>query len=71
MAKKIRHLIDISDFTTEEIDVAYSAFKLIYKRRLARHAALEELAKRDVAKTSRVIMAILDFANKSSERGIA
>lgn len=58
-------------FTTEEIDVAYSAFKLIYKRRLARHAALEELAKRDVAKTSRVIMAILDFANKSSERGIA
>jgi len=57
-------------FTTEEIDIVYSAFKLIYKHRLARSHAFEELASRDCA-ASRVVQIILDFAHKHSERGIA
>ncbi len=58
-------------FTVEEIDIAYSAFKLLYKRRLSRTSAIEELAARESASASRVIAAILDFARGSSERGLA
>lgn len=57
-------------FSVEEIDMVYSAFKLIYKRRMSRSNAIEELSKRDSA-SSRVIKAIIDFANGSSERGLA
>lgn len=57
-------------FSIEEIDIAYSAFKVIYKRRLSRPHALEELAARDNSE-SRVIKTILDFAYCDSERGIA
>ena len=57
-------------FTTEEIDMVYSAFKLIYRRRLSRPHALEELASRESA-NSRVIKMILDFAAGESERGLA
>ncbi len=58
-------------FSVEEIDVAYSAFKLIYKHRLSRTHAVEALAQRENAATSRVIRAILDFAHGASERGLA
>ncbi len=57
-------------FDMEEIDIAYSAFKLIYKRRLTRTHAIEELAARDNA-DSRVVKLILDFARTPSERGLA
>lgn len=58
-------------FTVEEIDIAYSAFKLIYKRRLARSHAIEELSARNEASPSRVIKAILEFSRGSTERGLA
>ncbi len=58
-------------FSVEEIDVAYSAFKLIYKRRLSRSSAIEELAAREGRSASRVIEAILAFARGSTERGLA
>ncbi len=58
-------------FTVEEIDVAYSAFKLIYKRRLSRTSAIEELEAREGRSASRVIEAILAFARGASERGLA
>ncbi len=57
-------------FGIDEIDIAYSAFKLIYKRRLTRTHAIEELAARDNA-GSRVVKMILDFAHSPSERGLA
>ncbi len=57
-------------FGVDEIDVAYSAFKLIYKRRLARPHALEKLASLSSA-DSRVVKTILDFARSPSERGLA
>lgn len=57
-------------FSAEEIDIAYSAFKLIYKRRYARKHALEELAAREYS-SNRVVRAILDFAYGESERGLA
>ena len=58
-------------FTVEEIDIAYSAFKLIYKRRLTRPHALSELQAREEASPSRITKTILEFARGSSERGIA
>jgi len=58
-------------YSVEEIDEAYSAFKLIYKRRLSRTHAIEELANRENVKASRVLEKILDFAHAASERGIA
>ena len=58
-------------FTVEEIDIAFSAFKLIYKHRLSRTHAIEALAERENAKDSRVLAAILDFAHGASERGLA
>ena len=58
-------------FSVEEIDVAYSAFKLIYRQRLSRTHAIEELAKRENAAGSRVVSAILEFACGESERGLA
>lgn len=58
-------------FSVEEIDIAYSAFKLIYKHRLSRTHAIEALAERENAKDSRVLAAILDFAHGASERGLA
>ncbi len=57
-------------FGIDEIDIAYSAFKLIYKRRLTRTHAIEELSARDNA-GSRVVKMILDFAHSPSERGLA
>ena len=57
-------------FSTEEIELVYSAFKLIYRRRLTRPHAIEELSMRDSSST-RVIKAIIEFANGSSERGLA
>ena len=57
-------------FSPEEIDLVYSAFKLIYRRRLSRPHAIEELSMRDNS-SNRVIRAIIDFANGSSERGLA
>ena len=57
-------------FSPEEIDLVYSAFKLIYRRRLSRPHAIEELSMRD-SSSNRVIRAIIDFANGSSERGLA
>jgi UDP-N-acetylglucosamine acyltransferase len=58
-------------FTVEEIDIAYSVFKLIYKRRFTRSHALEELTAREEASPSRITKMILEFARGSSERGIA
>ncbi len=57
-------------FTPDEIDMVYSAFKLLYKRRLSRPCAIEELAARESSK-SRVIKMILDFARGQTERGLA
>ncbi len=58
-------------FTLEEIDSAFSAFKLIYKHRLSRTHAIEELEKRADLESSRVLKAILSFARGRSERGLA
>jgi len=60
-----------NNFTVEEIDIAYSAFKLIYKRRLSRTHAIEALEERAAANPSRVLAAILAFARGESERGLA
>ncbi len=57
-------------FSTEEIDIAYSAFKLIYKRRLSRPNAIAELKNRADA-SSRIIQDLLSFMEASSERGLA
>ncbi len=57
-------------FTSEEIDIAYSAFKLIYKRRLSRPNALAELRNRPDA-DSRIIKSLLVFMDAPSERGLA
>lgn len=57
-------------YSVEEIDEVFSAFKLIYKHRLSRNSAIEELATR--AKSgSKVIKKILDFSRTKSNRGIA
>lgn len=58
-------------FSVEEIDVAYSAFKLIYKHRLSRTHAIQALSERENAAESRVIAASIDFAHGASERGLA
>ncbi len=57
-------------FSSEEIDTAYSAFKLIYKRRLSRTNAVEELSRKDYSQ-SRVAQSIIRFMHGESERGIA
>lgn len=57
-------------FSPEEIELVYSAFKLIYRCRLTRPHAIEELSMRD-SSSNRVIKAIIEFANGSSERGLA
>lgn len=57
-------------FSSEEIDIAYSAFKLIYKRRLSRTNAVEELSRKDYSQ-SRVAQSIIRFMHGKSERGIA
>ncbi len=57
-------------FTSEEIDAAYSAYKVIYRRRLTRPSAIAELTSRKDA-DSRVIRAIIAFAEGASERGLA
>lgn len=57
-------------FSSEEIDIAYSAFKLIYKRRLSRTNAVEELIRKDYSQ-SRVAQSIIRFMHGESERGIA
>ena len=57
-------------FSSEEIDIAYSAFKLIYKRRLSRTNAVEELSRKDYSQ-SRVAQSIICFMHGESERGIA
>lgn len=57
-------------FSSEEIDIAYSAFKLIYKRRLSRTNAIEELSRKDYSQ-SRVAQSIIRFMHGESERGIA
>lgn len=57
-------------FSAEEIDIAYSAFKLIYKRRLSRTNAIEELSHKDYSE-SRVAQSMLRFMHGASERGIA
>lgn len=59
-----------NNFTTEEIELVYSAFKLIYRHRLTRMHAIEELSMRETS-SNRVIRAIIDFATSASERGIA
>ncbi len=56
-------------FTQEEIDSAFRAFKIIYKRGFARKQAIEELTAANTF-SCRVILAILEFAKKSSERGL-
>lgn len=57
-------------FSSEEIDIAYSAFKFIYKRRLSRTNAVEELIRKDYSQ-SRVAQSIIRFMHGESERGIA
>ena len=57
-------------FSSKEIDIAYSAFKLIYKRRLSRTNAVEELSRKDYSQ-SRVAQSIIRFMHGESERGIA
>lgn len=57
-------------FSSEEIDIAYSAFKLIYKRRLSRTNAVEELSRKDYSQSS-VAQSIIRFMHGESERGIA
>lgn len=57
-------------FSSEEIDIAYSAFKLIYKRRFSRTNAVEELSRKDYSQ-SRVAQSIIRFMHGESERGIA
>ena len=57
-------------FSSEEIDIAYSAFKLIYKRRLSRTNAVEELSRKGYSQ-SRVAQSIIRFMHGESERGIA
>ena len=57
-------------FTAEEIELVYSAVKLIYRRRLTRPHAIEQLAMRDTS-GNRVIQSIITFANTPSERGLA
>lgn len=57
-------------FSSEEIDIAYSVFKLIYKRRLSRTNAVEELSRKDYSQ-SRVAQSITRFMHGESERGIA
>lgn len=57
-------------FTTEEIDIAYSAFKLIYKHRLSRPNAIALLQQRPDA-SSRVISLLVKFMTAHSERGLA
>lgn len=57
-------------FSSEGIDIAYSAFKLIYKRRLSRTNAVEELSRKDYSQ-SRVAQSIIRFMHGKSERGIA
>lgn len=57
-------------YSIKEVDEVFSAFKLIYKHRLSRTRAIEELAIR--AKSgSRTLNQILDFARTQSNRGIA
>lgn len=57
-------------FTTEEIDIAYSAFKVIYKHGLSRPNAIAELKRREYA-SSRVIKTLLKFMEAPSIRGLA
>jgi len=57
-------------FSTEEIDIAYSAFKLIYKHRLSRPNAITLLHERPDA-SSRVISALIKFMEAPTERGLA
>mgnify|MGYP004655061733 FL=1 len=57
-------------FTVEEIDIAFSAFKIIYKSHLSRPNAIAELHKRADA-DSRVIKILLEFMEAPSVRGLA
>lgn len=57
-------------FSVEEIDIAYSVFKLFYKGKNTRSHALAELEARNEANPSRVMQTILEFARGSSERGL-
>ena len=57
-------------FTTEEIDIAYSAFKMVYRRHLSRPNAIAELRNRPDA-SSRIIQELLAFMEAPSERGLA
>lgn len=59
-----------NNFSMEEVDAVYSAFKLIYKRGLTRAHAVAELAARNTA-AMRPIKMILDFANTKSDRALA
>ncbi len=56
-------------YTVAEIDLAFSAFKIIYKRHYARPQAIEELRKHPEA-SDRVLQAIIHFAENSTERGL-
>lgn len=58
-----------NNFSEEEIDIAFSAFKTIYKKGLNRKSAIEELAKRSDA-SNRVVQSILSFLEASSDRGV-
>jgi len=56
-------------FDSKEIDLVFSAFKVIYKRRLMRGNAIEELEANPNA-SNRVLDAIIKFAKSATERGI-
>jgi len=56
-------------FTQDEVDLVFTAFKIIYRRGLARKHAIDELEEHSNA-ASRVIAQILHFAKESSERGL-
>lgn len=58
-----------NDFSEDEINAAFSAFKTIYKKGLTRKHALDELLQRPDA-DSRVIKSIFEFAEKTEGRGI-
>ena len=58
-----------NNFSEDEINLAFYAFKTIYKRGLSRKHAIAALEEHPQAQTSRVLKSIIAFAKEPSQRG--
>ncbi|MBR4597765.1 MAG: acyl-[Opitutales bacterium] len=58
-----------NNFSEEEINLAFFAFKTIYRKGLSRKHAIETLAEHPQAETSRVLKSIIKFGREPTARG--